>query len=297
MYKIIFDTDIGDDIDDSFALGLVLKNPNFETLAITTVYKNTLARAKQARALVELSEKDIPVYVGEVYPCGGVITPFPMDKGDLATILPCQYDKGMEGIEVNLNAVDEIIRLAKLHSKELIIFTVGPMTNVAKALEKDPTIKDDIKAIYQMGGWFTNFVPEWNIICDPEACDIVYKSGIDIYSVGLDVTLQCPLDGSLLDNLRNSNDPITKQIFVWLDRWFDYFNFEKSVLHDPLAVTALYEEKTLEFKPLYVKVVLEGEKRAAMLVSEEPQEGYNLINVADRVNKEKFFEIINKNFA
>ena len=297
MYKVIFDTDIGDDIDDAFALGLVLKNPNFDTLAVTTVYKNTLARAKQAKALINLSGKDIPVYVGEVYPYSGNITGFEKDNGDLATILPCQYDSSMDGLEVEFNAAEAIVRLAKLHSKELIIFAVGAMTNVAKAIELDPSIVHDIKAVYQMGGWFTNFVPEWNIICDPEACDIVYKSGVSVYSVGLDVTLQCPLDGSLLENLRNSKDPITNQIFVWLDRWFDYFNFEKSVLHDPLAITALYEEKTLEFKPLYVKVVLEGEKRAAMLVSEEKVEDYSLINVACDVYKEKFFDIINKNFA
>lgn len=297
MYKVIFDTDIGDDIDDAFALGLVLKNPNFNTLAVTTVYKNTLARAKQAKALINLSGKDIPVYVGEVYPYSGNITGFQKDKGDLATILPCQYDSSMDSLEVESNAAEAIVRLAKLHSKELIIFAVGAMTNVAKAIELDPSIVHDIKAIYQMGGWFTNFVPEWNIICDPEACDFVYKSGVSVYSVGLDVTLQCPLDGNLLENLRNSNDPITNQIFVWLDRWFDYFNFEKSVLHDPLAITALYEEKTLEFKPLYVKVVLEGEKRAAMLVSKEEIEGYSLINVASDVYKVKFFDIINKNFA
>lgn len=297
MYKVIFDTDIGDDIDDSFALGLVLKNPNFETLAVTTVFKNTVARAKQAKALVELSGKKIPVYVGEVYPYSGNITGFSMDSGDLATILPCQYDNSMDDLEIEYNAAEAIVRLAKLHSKELIIFAVGAMTNVARAIELDPSIVNDIKAVYQMGGWFTNFVPEWNIICDPEACDIVYKSGVSVYAVGLDVTLQCPLDGNLLEDLRNSKDPMTNRIFVWLDRWFDYFHFEKSVLHDPLAITALYEEKTLEFKPLYVKVVLEGEKRAAMLVSEEAVDGYSLINVAYDVHKEKFFEIINKNFA
>ncbi len=297
MYKVILDTDIGDDIDDAFALGLVLKNTNFETLAVTTVYKNTLARAKQAKALINLSGKNVDVFVGEVYPYSNVITPFAINEEDLATVLPCQYDSSMENLEVKTNAPSEIVRLAKLHSKELIIFAVGAMTNVARAIELDPSIVFDIKAIYQMGGWFTNYAPEWNIICDPEACDIVYKSGVKVYAVGLDVTLKCPLDGSLLDDLRTSNDPITKQIFVWLDRWSDYFHFEKSVLHDPLAITALYEEKTLEFKPLYVKVVLEGEKRAAIEVSEEPLEGYSLINVAEKVYKERFFDIINKNFA
>ena len=297
MYKVILDTDIGDDIDDAFALGLLLKNKQVDLLAITTVFKNTLARAKQAKALANLTDKDIPVFVGEVYPLNGIITGFEMDKGDLATLIPCQYDSSMDNLKVNDNAVDAIIRLAKENSGELIIIAIGAMTNVAKALLKDPSIAKDIKAIYQMGGWFTNFVPEWNIICDPEACDVVYKTNIPVYATGLDVTLQCPLDGSLLDNLRKSDDEITKTIFVWLDRWFDYFHFEKSILHDPLCITSFLDENVLKFSPKYVKVVLEGEKRAAMLVSDVPQDGYNLVNVAYEVNKDLFFDIIGKNFA
>ena len=297
MYKVILDTDIGDDIDDAFALGLLLKSNLVDLLAITTVFKNTTARAKQSKALVDIANKDIPVFVGEVYPLNGQITGFQMDTGDLATIIPCQYDSSMDNLKVNDNAVDAIIRLAKENSGELIIIAIGAMTNVAKALQKDPSIAKDIKAIYQMGGWFTNYAPEWNIICDPEACDVVYRSNIPVYATGLDVTLQCPLDGSLLDNLRKSEDPITKTIFVWLDRWFDYFHFEKSILHDPLCITSLLDENVLKFSPKYVKVVLEGEKRAAMLVSETPQEGYNVINVATEVNKDLFFDIIGKNFA
>ena len=297
MYKVILDTDIGDDIDDAFALGLLLKSNLVDLLAITTVFKNTTARAKQSKALVDIANKDIPVFVGEVYPLNGQITGFQMDTGDLATIIPCQYDSSMDNLKVNDNAVDAIIRLAKENSGELIIIAIGAMTNVAKALQKDSSIAKDVKAIYQMGGWFTNYAPEWNIICDPEACDVVYRSNIPVYATGLDVTLQCPLDGSLLDNLRKSEDPITKTIFVWLDRWFDYFHFEKSILHDPLCITSLLDENVLKFSPKYVKVVLEGEKRAAMLVSETPQEGYNVINVATDVNKDLFFDIFGKNFA
>ena len=113
MYKVILDTDIGDDIDDAFALGLLLKSNLVDLLAITTVFKNTTARAKQAKALVDIANKDIPVFVGEVYPLNGRITGFEMDKGDLATIIPCQYDSSMDNLKVNENAVDAIIRLAK----------------------------------------------------------------------------------------------------------------------------------------------------------------------------------------
>lgn len=297
MYKVILDTDIGDDIDDAFALGLLLKNPNIDLIAVTTGFKNTLARAKQAKQLINIAKKDIPVYVGETYPLNGKITGFTMDKGDLATIIPCQYDSSMDELKVNDNAVDAIIKLAKKHSKELIVIAIGPITNIARALQKDPSISNDIKAIYQMGGWFTNFVPEWNILCDPEACDVVYKANIPVYAVGLDVTLKCPLDGSLLTNLKSSSDEMCKTISIWLQRWFDYFHFEKSILHDPLAVTAVFEKDVLSFEKKYVKVVLEGEKRGAMLVSDNYQEGYNLINVANDVNKELFFKTIGKNFG
>ena len=293
--KIIFDTDIGDDIDDAFALGVALKE-NVDILAVTTVYKNTTARAKQAKELIEIAGSNIDVYAGEVYPLNGKITPFPSDTGDLATILPCQYDEGMEKNIIGFNAPYEIIRLAKTYPHELVIVTIGPLTNLAKALALDPSIAPLIKAVYDMGGHYAKVEPEWNVLCDVEAYDQVFRSGIPFYGVGLNMTLQCPLDGALFEKLRQSQDPITQKIFVWFDRWMDYFHFEKSVLHDPLTICSLINKDICQFSEKYVKVILDGDKRSAIEVSDVMHPAFSKINVATAVNKNLFYEMIEELF-
>lgn len=294
-YQVILDTDIGDDIDDAFALALAIKK-EVPLLAVTTVFKNTALRAKQAREMLTISGLNIPVYAGEVYPLNGVITGFQSDSGDLATIKPCQYGDEMAHYSFGLNASEMIVRLAKTYTKKLILVTIGPLTNIARALEIDPSIAGDIKAIYAMGGCYTRVQPEWNVLCDVEAYDKVFASGIPFYGVGLDMTLQCPLEEDLFSSLKASKDPINQKIMIWFDRWVDYFHFEKSVLHDPLALSSLIEDDICTFTPKYAKVILEGEQRSAILTSDEPLPGYYLINAATSVNKNKFYDLIKKTF-
>lgn len=287
----ILDTDIGDDIDDAFALALLLENNQIDLKAVTTVYKNTILRAYQAKELINAYKKDIPVYYGEGMPLSKKITPFKTqfvdETGDLLNNKPCQYDETMQG-EINPNAVDKIISLAKEYKKELIIVAVGALTNVAAAIQKEPEIKNYIKSIYQMGGWFTNNAPEWNIICDPTAADVVYNSGIKTYSCGLDVTLQCTLDGRLLEELNRSEKETVKLLNKYFKRWQNYFHFEKSVMHDPLAVTCVTDQ-VCKFEEKYVKVNLEN---GAIITSDTKKEGYNLINVAVNVDKDKFNTLV-----
>lgn len=289
----IFDTDIGDDIDDAFALALVLNNEKIDLKAITTVYKNTKLRAYQAKELSNAFKKDIPVYYGEGMPLSKKITPFTTEyvneTGDLLNNSPCQYDKTMQG-KINEGAVDKIISLAKEYKNELNILAIGPLTNIAAAILKEPKIKKYVKSIYQMGGWFTNPAPEWNIICDPVAADIVYSSGIKTYSCGLDVTLQCTLDEKILEDLDKSEKETVKLLNTYFKRWKNYFHFEKSVMHDPLAVTCLTDQ-VCKFKEQYVKVNLEN---GAITTSDTKKEGYSLINVAQTVDKDKFNILVMK---
>lgn len=292
----ILDTDIGDDIDDAFALALMLENDDIDLKAVTTVYKNTRLRAFQAKQLINAYKKDVKVYYGEGMPLSNHITPFTTEfvneTGDLINNKPCQYDESMQG-EILPNAVDAIIELAKKYQNKLIIVTIGPLTNIAAAIKKEPLITKWVKRIYSMGGWFTNSVPEWNILCDAVAADIVYKSGIEIYSCGLDVTLKCTLDEELLTKLKTSEKETIKLLNKYFKRWEEYFHFEKSVMHDPLAITCVTDE-VCTFKQKYVKVSLEKNNSGAVLVNNSPMDGYSLINVAEDVDRDKFYTIVMK---
>lgn len=294
-YKILLDTDIGDDIDDSFALALAAKSDEFDVVAVTTVFRNTLCRARQCAKLLDVLGKDVPVYAGESLPMDGVIPSFAHDNGgDMTKTVPCQYDESMDGYATNDNAVQAIVDFADKYAGEAVVVTIGAITNLARALELRPDIAGKIKKVVMMGGWFGNFAPEWNILCDPVAVKKVYDSGIEVYATGLDVTLQCVLDDKLLDDFRASRDPSNKLIVSWMDKWFATFNFEKSVMHDPLAVATLIDDTVCNFETKYCRVVTSGDKKGAIEVSDVAKAGFVPVHVATSVDKDKFYGIVRK---
>lgn len=292
---ILIDTDIGDDIDDAFALSLALKSKELQVVGITTVFRNTHCRAQQVeKLLAEVGEK-IPVYEGMAMPLQGVIPRFGHDSqcstAQLLQTAPCQYDDSMAVFVPQRDAVEAIGAFVKQYDGELIVVTLGAMTNLAQAIRNDPDIVTGISKVVCMGGWFTNFQPEWNILCDPTAAQIVLESGVDVYAVGLDVTLQCTVDKDLLDDFRTSTDPSNRLLMQWIDRWFDAFHFEKSVMHDPLAVASVYTD-VCEFEWLYARVITQGDACGAIEVKEVPEEGFYPIHVAKRVDKDQFYRLV-----
>lgn len=291
--KILLDTDIGDDIDDAFALALLTQCAKENLVGVTTVFRNTYDRAQQVEQLLKTANLSIPVYAGERLPYKEPIRFFDQDSDELPQNQhPCQWNESYSDYTVNQGAVDFIINCAEKYGKQLVIMPIGPLTNIARAIEKAPESMRKIGKIVLMGGWFTNYEPEWNILCDPEAANIVFSSGLEVYAVGLDVTLQCTLDSELLNDFRNSEKPYNKQIVEWLDKWFAFFNFEKSVMHDPLAIVSHFE-KVCTFEKRFVKVNL-TDKRGAIECYEEKVGDTNPIFVATEVDKEKFYNFVKK---
>lgn len=292
-YKILLDTDIGDDIDDSFALALCCKSDEIDLVAVTTVFRNAYCRAKQCKQLITAAGKNVPVYYGEGNPLDGIIPPSPIDDENTKplTDLTCQYDESMDEMQVEPNAVDAIIRYANEYAGELILVPIGALTNVAKAIQKSPDIVKKIKKIVMMGGMYFYKYPEWNILCDPNAAKIVFESGIEIFAVGLDVTLKCKLENSTLDEFKQSDSPVNKLIVTYLDRWQNAYKCEKSVLHDPLAVSTIFAD-TCTFKKVYCKVNVSGQDRGVIDISDTHADGFFPANVATEVNPDKFYGIL-----
>lgn len=297
MIKVLIDTDIGDDIDDAFAIALACASPEIKIAGVSTVFRNTAARAKQVVSLLNTAGVTAPVYVGETTPLSGRFPLFHMEDSATAnpvSSLPCQYDETMQTYATDGDAVENIVRLANKYDGELVVVTLGAATNLAKAFIKDSSISRKISKVIMMGGWYTNFEPEWNVLCDPEALDIVFRSGVPVYAVGLDVTLRCGLESGLLDKFRASVKPVNKLLTTWLNRWFEYFRFEKSVMHDPLALATVFKSDICRFEKKFVRVQTDGEKRGAVSVSETEREGYSEINAAVSVDKNLFYGEIEK---
>lgn len=293
LKKIIIDTDIGDDIDDAFALALLSRMEGVEVVGVTTVFRNTLDRAQQAIHLLKALGKEIPVYAGERLPIKEHVHPFSFEKGDnLENAHTCQWGKECENYPVREGAVDFIIECAQKYGKDLVIMPIGPLTNIARAIQKAPQIMKKVGQIVQMGGWFTNYLPEWNIVCDPEAANVVWSFGLPVYAVGLDVTLQCSFDEGMLQEFKTSSLIHNKIIMGWFERWFNSFRFEKSVMHDPLAIASYFDE-VCTFKKKYVKVNL-TDKRGAVECYDSPFDRSYPIYTAVSVDKEKFYSIVKR---
>ncbi|MCD7907159.1 MAG: nucleoside hydrolase, partial [Clostridium sp.] len=202
--KIIIDTDIGDDADDTLAICLALKSKELEVLGITTVFRNTAARARIAVGLLQqMGRPDIPVYAGLGRPL--------VEEADV-TAVPAQLFPEMEQLpwERSLGAVEYLRRTLTESAEPITLVTIGPLTNIGVLLRAYPEVKQNIREIVMMAGAYYMHYNELNVRSDPEAADIVYTSGLPIRAIGLDVTTRCQVNDQLVELLANCGKPGTK---------------------------------------------------------------------------------------
>lgn len=249
--KIIIDTDIGDDADDALAICLALKSEELEVLGITTVFRNTPARAKIAVRLLRLmGREDIPVYAGIGHPL--------VAEADVDAV-PIQLLKEMEDLEYrrDMDAVEYLRRSLMESEGDITLVPIGPLTNIAVLLRQYPEVKNKVREIVMMGGAYYMHYNEWNILCDPEAADIVYSSGLPIRAVGLDVTTKCQVDDELVSLLAHSGKPETELLARLLTCYYEDRG-RHTFLHDPMAVYAVYDRDLLAYEGEDIHVELCG---------------------------------------
>ena len=175
--KILIDTDLGDDIDDAFAIAMALGFEDVDILGLTTVFKNTKQRAYIAKRLLTLfGRDDIPVYAGINKPLAQEAGKFAIEQvgNDNLPILRHFDEKCLDYPYEGDNAIDFIIKTIKDNPNEVILFGIGPATNIACAIQKDPLVMKQVKQIILMNGMFDGTDnKEWNVLCDPAATNIV----------------------------------------------------------------------------------------------------------------------------
>lgn len=268
--RFILDTDIGDDIDDALALGLALSAPELELVGVTTVFKNTPARARQARTvLLAAGRGDIPVAAG----CGAVISPrrlyhFDPAKALLEGELPNQDASALpEELLPPLDkrhAVQFIIDTIMGGAGDILVATIGAMTNLAMAITLEPRITSRIPEVVIMGGVFNAHVSEWNINCDPVAAAIVFESCIPLRIVPLDVTMQVQFRRSDLAALSASGRPLAQRLARAIEAWQQHSGWADiigglPVMHDPLAIATMIAPSLVSWKTGRARVELQGE--------------------------------------
>lgn len=266
---IILDTDIGDDIDDAYALSMLLAE-DAELLGVTTVYRNSLQRAKIASKMISLFGKDVKVYVGEDYPEVEPLKKFEKADKDGKANIPHYIDEEMKDEAVEDGAVDFILDTLKKYPHEVTVFAIGPLTNLARAIEKDRETFALAKNILMMGGNFSEFDVEWNFLCDPEAAKTVFESGVPIKAVGVDITRKCTFTENTLECFSKLKSDKYKLLVKMTRIWIAH-NEERGqppTMHDPLAASTLFQDGLVTFKKGKFKIFLSDKARAMSLADE-----------------------------
>ncbi len=264
--RILLDTDIGDDIDDAYALALALIDPDIELVGVTTVWGDTVARARMVRHLLDLYKHgDVPVYSG----VGNTI----LGDSHIA-VSRAQLDLTPDTMFAasTVHAVDAIRNTYARPDSDVVLVTIGPLMNLALALAIDPTLAQRIPHVYAMGGNFASTEPEWNMRCDPIASSIVVRSGVPLTLVPFNITRQTGLGPTHIAALEAVSDDAVK----WLMQLTHAWHADKPhapVLHAPLTVAVAANSSWARTERFAVDVAIEAgalQGTTAVVANREP---------------------------
>lgn len=280
--KVLLDVDTG--VDDAFAILYALFKPQYEIVGISTVCGNVeswLAAENTLKILDLADAPDIPVVQGAQAPLKGHW------EGRVRTI---HGDNGIGNVSLphskrellQEDVSDFHMRLAEQYEGELVLITLGPLTNVALTLEKYPDFSKKIRKMIMMGGTIkaggnVSAVGEANIVCDPEACDAVFLSGMNITAVGLDVTKKVRLKREYIQWLDQCCNPKARKAVDFLKEALNHYWKGNQIqnycigdcpVHDPLAMMCAANPGLVRTETRRARVEYEGLYCRGMVVTD-----------------------------
>lgn len=255
--KIIIDTDIGDDIDDAFAVALALSSPEVEILGITTAWGDTQVRARIVdRLLCETGMDQIPIAAGAT-----TESKFAIDHAPWAR----SYWKPVRHYPP---AVDFILDQIKRHPNQITLIAIAPLTNVGAVIERDPDTFRKLKRVVIMGGSVHRGYndlgytpdhgpdPEYNIASDIASARRLFTSGVPLYVMPLDST-QLKLDEVKRELIFQQSTPLTDALTLLYHLWGQ----QTPTLYDPVAVAFSLEPQLCPTQSMHLDVDAKGHTR------------------------------------
>lgn len=279
---LIFDTDIGSDIDDAVALAYLLRQPRCELLGITTVTGDVARRAACAQVLCDAAGRtNVPIHCG----AGDVLLNGPGQPNvpQFSAIEALAKKKDWE----KNTAIDFMRKTIHARPGEITLLSVGPFTNVALLFAIDREIPRLLKQVVSMAGIFFGKPDqrEWNCFVDPVATAIAYKTAVRKHvSIGLDVTMQVQMDAAQVREKFKGKllETVAKMAEVW------FKNARRMVFHDPLATVSVFRPEICTYKEGLVQISINAdEKKAGHTLFKEQQGGRHA--VAATVDAAAFF--------
>ncbi|MBM7870380.1 pyrimidine-specific ribonucleoside hydrolase [Clostridium pascui] len=296
---VIIDCDPGH--DDAIALLLAFASERLDVRAVTIVAGNQTQEKTLNNALRVLSFAgvDVPVAKGDDKPL----------MRDLIIAPEVHGDSGLDGPElpesdlkaVDMSAIELIAKTIRESDKKVTLIPTGALTNIAKFLLCYPELKEKIERISLMGGacFGGNWSPaaEFNILVDPEAADIVFKSRIPITMSGLDVTHKALIYDEDVERIRNVGGKVAVMVAELLDFFAKFhmdMGFKGSPLHDPCAVAWVIDPSIMTTKKLHVDIETKGEHTLGATVVDyyDVLKKEKNIDVAFDIDRERFVEML-----
>lgn len=247
---VLLDTDIGDDIDDAFALALALRSPEIRLTGVTTVFKDAHSRSLIAlRLLREAQRPEVLVAAGAAR------LESPETRGQF------QFASGFNGRPVSEPAPDFLYAKLKEAPGLITVVAVGPLSNIAALLNRHPDAKTLMKRLVIMGGSVRvgynakpPAQPEWNIKCDIAAAQAVFRSGVPLTIAPLDATTMIKLEEPLRQAIFTPGTPLVRVLATLYKMW----GKPTPVLYDPVAVTLAFTERFTKMEDLRLDVDEKG---------------------------------------
>jgi purine nucleosidase len=254
---VIFDTDIGTDIDDAYALAVLMHRPELHVLGVTTVSSDAVARARLAAKLMAVAGgawARVPVYAG--------------------TSTPIQYMKQVDWAKDfkspslhNSGGVEFMRRQIDKRPGEITLIAVGELTNIAALLESEPGIAKRIRAISLMGGAIyrgyadgSKPEPEWNIKSNADAAKKVFESGVPLLIAPLDSTADLKMTPEMRVDVFTRGVPLNDALAALNSIWrhTNTWKGENPTQFDVLAVELVNPRHPYTLKPLRIEVDANG---------------------------------------
>ncbi|MEU7856684.1 nucleoside hydrolase [Nonomuraea sp. NPDC049141] len=295
MTKVLIDCDPG--IDDALALALVAGTPALELVGITTVGGNvdlalTTANALALREFLDLG--NVPVVPGSA----GALVRHTVRAADVHglsglgdAVLPPATRPVSDG-----HAVDFIVETLRAAPGEITLVAIGPLTNIALAVRREPRVVEWARDFVIMGGSFTrgntNPAAEFNMLADPEAAAIAFDAGWTVKMLGLDVTLTAMVTSELLDRMR----PLGRlsELLVPAAQFYGQVTADDGpAIHDACAVAYVIDPSLFTCVPARVNVETAGRYTSGMTVTDfKLRDGRPNALVAKSLDVKRFWELV-----
>lgn len=244
--KVIFDTDIGDDIDDAYALALLLKSPEIGLVGVTTAFGDTQLRARLVtRLLKETGNTGIPVYAGPKTPPKTQFTQREWAEGSPEKTYP--------------DAIAFMIDTIRKNPGQVTLISVAPFTNVGALIKKDPALFKKLKRVVIMGGSVNRGYgasgpdAEWNVQCDIPAAQALFNSGVPLYVMPLDSTM-VPLELVQRDAIAHHGTPTAKALTELTEEWANATQKDTPTLFDMVAASYAIRPELCPMTPMRLGV-------------------------------------------